>query len=106
MSGIEAYIGQDDEQLLADEEQLECQICGEVETILLGTLGDTTHYRCRACGADSYDRPPRVEDPLKVLLDAVDDLLTNHDDVVDNDEQGWDDIETLRSALFAYRKSP
>ena len=57
-NGSNAWDGDDD--LLADEEQLECQACGEVETILLGTMGDTTHYRCRACGADSYDVPPQA----------------------------------------------
>ena len=45
-------------ELLSDRDQLECQVCGAVETMTLGNLGGVDYYRCRACGADSYIYPP------------------------------------------------
>jgi hypothetical protein len=36
--------------LLPDEDQLECQMCGAVETLYLGRLADYDQFRCRACG--------------------------------------------------------
>jgi hypothetical protein len=50
--------------LLPDEEQLECQICGEVETEFLGSLGYLDHFRCRACGIEtalSNLQPPKED---------------------------------------------
>ena len=46
------------EELLSDEDQLECPACGGVETMTLGNLGGVEHYRCRACGMDIYEYPP------------------------------------------------
>ena len=46
------------EELLSDEDQLECPACGGVETMTLGNLGGVEYYRCRACGMDSYEYPP------------------------------------------------
>ena len=32
----------------------QCSVCGARQFVILGTLRDTVHYRCRNCGADTH----------------------------------------------------
>lgn len=37
-----------------DADAMQCGACGARQFVILGTLRDTVHYRCRNCGADTH----------------------------------------------------
>ena len=51
---------------------MECEMCGCQEFSLLGTLGQLTWYRCRACGFETAETKPEilmVDDDIKAMQD-------------------------------------
>lgn len=41
---------------------MQCDGCGGYHFTMLGTLGNTTHLRCRACGLDSHIDSEELEE--------------------------------------------
>ena len=53
-----------------------CSICGG-ELVLLGSLGDLTYGRCRACGADQTYTPNDDPTPMDLQFGADNEQETN-----------------------------
>ena len=49
---------------------MHCELCYAENTVVLGTLGNITHYRCRDCGMEMGVGSDWVEDPTEGLEDA------------------------------------
>jgi hypothetical protein len=47
----------------------QCGACGARQFVLLGTLRETSHIRCRNCGADSYTTTDETRDAVRRAAD-------------------------------------